>query len=363
MKKVIFILLCLIPSLVSAQVLDYIDIRLNILEKVGKEIQPLPNAKLNITDLGEVSTDEKGQKTFTYPIRNNVDPQISISLISDELRTLKPLDASIAVDTSREEMYIEFLVVNMANESEAFKKRINSLEKRVTNLKAKNQLTQQQLRAMSTQLLDTILYYESVKAELQDEIENLEDLTEEQRQQIEAQNDQISQLEDRVDDLTEKLAVALEERYLRQKKYFDEITGDLRSYIRKSKDIQDHLPNIQAYCSSPGGMQNYGDAINSYNKTYEKLDEKRAGYLEGVENYWENKKVLKDLEETFDYALRTIHIEAIKTPLSDIYSAILIPKPKKAQKIATTAYENLLINLPSLERMINRVELNMRNNL
>lgn len=351
----------LFPVWATAQVLDYIDVQVNIIEKVGNELKPLPNAQLNITDIGAVTTDNLGQKAFTYPIRNNVDPQISIALVSDQHRTLKPLDSSIAIDTSSQTMVIDFLVVNMANENAAFKKRIADLEKRMSKLKAKNQLTQQQIRALGEQLMDTIIYYENVREELVGEIANLENLTDQQKLELDSKNEKIARLEERIDFLTEELAAAREEHFLRQKKCFDNVTKGLRAYIRTAKDLKDHLPFVQSYFSSPSGFENFKKDIERYNDLYAKLDEGRAGYLENVENYWENKRVVKDLEEVFEYSLRTIHMEQVRPAMSGVYDEFLKQRPKKAQKFADAAYENMNINLKSLEQMINRVETKLRN--
>ena len=201
------------PALGTAQVLDYMDIKLKIVEKVGTQTQPLTNTTLNVTDVGEVTTDADGNVAFPYDIRNNVDPELSISLISDDQRIIKPLDASIALDTTREEIFIEFLVVNMANESAQFKKRIRDLERDVSSLKARNQLTKRQLNALHNQLIDTIMHFESMRERLELEIEGYEALTDEQAQELEAKNQEIEDLTVEIDDLTHQLNDALAEKY------------------------------------------------------------------------------------------------------------------------------------------------------
>ena len=361
--QAILMILFLIPITVAAQVLDYINVRLTIQEKVGHTTEPLANAKLNISDLGEVATDDAGEKFFTYPIQNTVDPKISISLLSNEHKTLKPLDANIAIDTTRDEMVIEMLVVNMANENETFRQRIVDLERRMEVLKKKNQLTEQQLAAISQQLIDTIFYYEGIKQEMMAKIENLENVTEEQQSIIEAQNQRILELENQVYDLTDKLTQALEEKYLRQKEYFDKVTRALRSYVRKAQDLKNHLPFIESYFISPTGLENYSNDINAYNAIYEEIDNERANYLEGVENYWDNKGVSRNLEEVFDLALKGIHLDQMLPTLTGIYGEFTKQRPKKAKKIAEEHYETMSMNLNGLEQKINRIEMKMRNDL
>ena len=103
-----------VQSDITGQVVNTIDIHLNIQEKVGKEIAPMSDATLSISDIGEIKTDSEGKYKFTYPVRNDVEPRIAISLKSEEHQMLKPLDGSFELDTTQQELFVEFLVVNMA---------------------------------------------------------------------------------------------------------------------------------------------------------------------------------------------------------------------------------------------------------
>lgn len=352
-------LLFFLPLASFAQVLDYIDIHLKIVERVADNNKPLANAKLKISDYGEVLTNEEGQYTFPYAIRKDVDPSVSIALFSEEHKMLKPLDGSVALDTTREEMYIELMVVNMEEESEAFKKRIGQLETRISRLKTKNILTQRQLNAINNKLLDTILYFETVKQELEGQIANYEELTDEQQREISAQNDKISALESQVDQLTLELEAAMEERYLRKNQYFKDISSNLLGYLRKAKDLRDHLPYISTYFSVRS-FANYEKDIKGYNEQYELFDNNQLDYLEGVKHYWENRKLTKDVEELFDFLGKGIHYNQIFRATSEVMAEVAKQKPKKAQKLATLAHEDLVINLRALEKDINRVLSDLR---
>jgi DNA repair exonuclease SbcCD ATPase subunit len=355
-------LFLLLPFASFAQVLDYVDIHLKIVEKVANKNYPLANAKLKISDYGEVLTNEQGQYTFPYAVRKNVDPEVSIALFSSEHKMLKPLDGSIALDTAREEMFIELLVVNMAKESEAFKKRINQLEGQMARLQSKNELTQRQLDAINNKLLDTIFYFETLKQEMESQIADFENLTEEQQREIRSQNDQIAALESQVDQLSMELEAAMEERYLRKNQYFKDISSNLLGYLRKAKDLRDHLPYISTYFSVRS-FDNYKQDIDGYNKQYEQFDNNQLDYLEGVQHYWENRPLTKDVEELFDFLSKGIHYNQIFQATSDVMEQVAKQKPKKAQKLATAAHEDLTVNLRMLEKNINRVLSNLRRNL
>ncbi len=357
-----FSLLLYAPTASYSQVLDYMDIHLKVTEKVADRQQPLSNTRLKISDYGEVTTDASGQYTFPYAIRKDVDPGILISIFSGEHKMLRPLDGSISVDTAREEMYIELLVVNMAEESEAFKKRINDLESRLSRLKAKNELTQRQLNEINNQLLDTIMYFEAVKKELEREIQDYQNLTEEQKKEIEAQQQQIADLEQKVDQLTYELEAALEERYMRKNEYFKNISSNLLGYLRKVKDLRDHLPYISTYFAS-GSFKNYERDINGYNEQYEKFDNNQLDYLEGVKHYWENRSLSGEVEDLFSFIAKGMHYDQVYKTTMDIMAEVSNQRPKKAQKAASEAYEDLSINLRKLEKDINNVLSALRKNL
>ena len=316
-RFVVIGILFFLPSISYNQVLDYIDIHLKIVEKVANQNKPLANSQLKISDYGEVSTDAEGRYTFPYAIRQNVDPNISISLFSPEHKMLKPLDGLIELDTTREEIFIDLFVVNMAEESEAFKKRIGNLESRVARLKSKNELTQRQLNAINNQLLDTIMHFEKLKQNLENEIEEYENLTEAQQKEIDSKNAQIEDLERQVNQLTIDLETALEERYLRKNQYFKDISGNLLGYIRKAKDLRDHLPYIKTYFTVRS-FANYERDILAYNEQYELFDNNQLDYLEGVKHYWGNRALTKKLEDLFSYMSKGIHYNQIYRRLKNL---------------------------------------------
>lgn len=362
-RKTLLLACFLLVTVTSySQVLDFIDIHLNIREKVGENTQALPNAKLKISDIGPTDTDEEGNVNFRYAIRNNVDPEISIALISDQHKLLKPLDGSVAVDPTREEMFIDLVVVNMAEESEAFKKRISELESRISSLKRKNAYTKQQLNKMNDILLDTILYFETIRNQLEDEKAELENLSEEQKGIIASQQASIDSLNDQVSELTFRLTEALEERYLRQNEYFKDISSNLTLYLSTAKDLKDHLPYIKTYYNSPGGFQGLDRDAKRYGEVFLEIQSREQEFLEGVGRYWENPPLQKELEDVFDLLLKGIHLNQIRPVLNGVFDEIRKQRPGKAQKIATNAHENITINILDLEKRINRILVKLRNN-
>lgn len=362
-KKLILLwVMFYLPYHAHSQILEYIDVRLNITEKVGTQTQPLSNADLKISDIGSVATDEQGNYSFKYPVNGQTDPKLSVELLSGQHKLLQPLDGNICLNPTESEMVIDLVVVNMAEESEAFKKRISGLEQKISGLRQQNKLTQQQLNALNATLLDTILHYESIKARLTSKVEVLQDLTEEQRQALEAQQNEIDALNARVDVLTQELTAALEEKYLRQNQYFKDVSANLTQFLRSAKDIRDHLPHIKTYYNSPGGFQGMDRDCRLYEEAFVELDDRQQEYLEGIDHYWQNATINKDLEEVFDLLIKGLHLSQVRPLVNDIFNEVRKQKPGKAQKMANNSQETLAVNIHSLEQKINRILVKLRNN-
>lgn len=360
-----YLIICflLLPLASSAQVVNAVDVRIKMQEKAAEELKALPNAKLVISDIGDAVTDENGEFRFTYPVRNAVEPVISIGLISDDHKMLRPVDGSIQLDTAVDEMLVEFLVINLESETPALKKRIAGLEKRITGLKQENNLTLQQINALNNTLLDTILFFEANRVVLENKIADYEETTAEQSAEIAQLRGQIDNLEGQVDQLTQDLEDALEEKYLRQNEVFKNISANLVTYLRKAKDLRDHLPFMSSYFNSPTGYQNFDQDIRGYNAAYEAFDNDRLSYLEGVDRYWNNAALTKKLEEAFDFLGKAIHQSQILPVVNNINQELHKQKPKKAQKIATVAHEDMAVNIRALEKQINRTLSQLRKNI
>ena len=352
--------MCFLPIFLQAQVLDFVDIHLTIREKVGDKTQVMPNVKLKISDLGEITTDQDGQYVYSCDVREQVDPEISISLLSEEHKLLKPLDGSIMVDPSQKELHIDFLVVNMAEESAEFQKRIKGLEDNMARLRREKQLTKQQLFRLNNTLLDTIIYFETIRNALEERVSEVEAANDEQQRVIEQQQAEIAKLEDKVNVLTQELTEALEEKYLRQNQYFKDISSNLAGYVRHAKDLEEHLPHIRTYYSANDFRSMDRDA-RLYEKVFVEISDRHQEYLEGVDRYWQNEEINKELEELFDLLIKGIHLNQIRPTVNDVFDQISKGKPGKAQKMAQSAHENIAFNIRSLEQRISRILIKLRN--
>jgi hypothetical protein len=356
------LLLMISSTELPAQVLRAVDVHLNIREKVAEEVRVLSRARLVISDVGEVRTDDNGSYQFTYPIRHEVDPVISISLISEDHKMLKPIDGQVELDGGRDEIAVEFLVVNVGMERPEFLAKVEQLEERISKLKQRNRFTVRQLNNLNSTLVDTIMYYEANRVELENQIEAYQKRDEVQRSQIATLQEQVDNLESQVDQLTLTLEQALEERYLRQNQFFQEISELSTAYLRKARDIKDHLAFISTYFNA-GNFDNYAGSINSYNETFSSLDNRRLSLIEGVSRYWEDKSIALGVEEVLNFLVKSIHQDQMLTAVNSISKELGKQKPKKAQKMADACQEDITANLDILEQKVNSMLLELRRSL
>lgn len=98
---------------------------------MGDKICVLFNVKFNIFDEGEVIINNNGSYIYIYVLCNNVNFEIFINFFLEKYKMFKLLDGVIMVDFICEEMFIEFVVVNMVEENLEFKKCVNDLEKKI----------------------------------------------------------------------------------------------------------------------------------------------------------------------------------------------------------------------------------------
>lgn len=362
-------LFLLLPTFASTQVIDQIDIHLSIMERIGDEQKALPNATLVIPDQGQVQTDEKGKFNFKYAVRNNVDPELKITLQSDRHKLLKPLDGAIQLDASREEMYIEFLVVNMSKESPAFRKRIRDLEKRIRTLQSKNRLTSRQLNAVNNLLVDTLIHFEKNRQDLESKIGELsealgtaEDVNEKQKQELEKAKATIAELEERITDLTAQVEAAKEEQFLRQNEHFSQIYGNLIEYFQRAKDIRDLLPYIKQEINS-GSLANFANSIDKYNKVYTKLNTNSENYLLAVDRYWDKAELSQELDEIMKLIIKGIHAKQILPVITNIRIEINRQRANKAQKMANEFFYELDKSIKELEQEANSTLRSLRRNI
>ena len=85
--------------------------------------------------------------------------------------------------------------------------------------------------------------------------------------------------------------------------------------------------------------------------------------MEGVERYWESETTSQELEDVFEFMVNGIHQTQILNIMRDINEQLHKQNPGKAQKIATLAYDDMSVNVLSLEKRINRILTQLRNNI
>ena len=330
-----------------------------VVEVTDGKKKPVPNIKVKVAGESEDVTKTDGSFTLYFPPDREY---ISISLEGCPYPIVSPYAERVNIPPD------EFLEIKVcANENKKLRGKINSLNDKIENLERQRVLSKRQLAAMHQILLDTILHFES-------RITSLENDLDKKGEQLKEKNEQIILLENQVSDLEEQLSVALEEKYLKQKEVFDQISTALNQYIDQAKNLRDDMRPVQvkSYFSSPAARERLYESIEKYNAARREILDNQKNHEASISNYWEAYELADELEETYNYLLKNVHDEGIypmEFAVNDnlkqaLTRQISSSKAKKAAEAgANEAVPKLNPMISVLEEKSSDIILKLKNNL
>ncbi|GJM31012.1 MAG: hypothetical protein DHS20C18_00130 [Saprospiraceae bacterium] len=347
------------PFLLTAQPYPIIEIHGRLLEQIDSQRKGIGGVNVYIYENGQtrsnIQTEGDGRFSFKLAVKKS---EFKIEIHPQDYRIVIPHEGILDMPTSGGKVEIEILVVGH-NTTPEMEKKMEALSSKVSRLKAKNQLSQRQIDALSRTMLDTIAFYENQRLAYEKSIEQLKTKVAADQQIKQALQDslvrkqqQLLKLQSQVDQLTQQLFIALEEQYLRQKKYFDDISSGLSNYIIHLKDFWDLLPNVKYYFSSNESAQIYNATANRYSNSFININDNYQAYLEGVKRYWKPPEVGRELSATFDYLLVKLHKETLLPATKNMNNFLQNRNLNKAQKAGAEAYESLTPMVEKLEKDI-----------
>lgn len=366
--KTILVFSFFLPFFLSAQdpMVALVKVDGTLFETVHAEKKGLSDVDILISNIGQRKTDERGEFKFSYPIFESTvsDPKVQIQITSGKYKMIHPIDGSISLDTSNIVLFIELIVMG-AEVSPKFQKLVEDQKQRIKKLQKSEKLNLRQLNALNKQMIDTIAFYENQQLDFQQKLNELEQELANSKSENTALKEevarykiQITALQDSVQSLSQQLFIALEERYLRQQKQFEEISTNLQEYLLRLKDVNDMLPKIKQYFPSggnPGYAATFNDAITKYNEIYLTIYKEHPQYLEGVNHYWTSEKVSEPTEEAFNFIIKEVHEANFLLSLTEITDLIRQNKAGKAQKSGIASHNKLQPIIQELELKLNKV--------
>ena len=331
--------------------------------EVGTE-DPVISLPLNIDNYGRLTTDLHGLFQVPVPYSSGT---IRIDIEHPGYEILNPPDGTKLLSQEVEPnsvVNINIWVLG-AERNDRLMAKIEESERLIQRLKKKDELTQRQIEQLNETLLDTIDHYEVQTTKFERKIKSVEKelassrvKNEVQSREIATLSQQLQKLQEDNEDLLARLTDALEEKYFRQKGYYDDVTRVLNTYHSRLKDLRDQLAQIEYVFKSKGAQAEFVQSIKSYSTIYEELNGTWSDHANAVSHYWESQELKDRYLDVKEMMLADIHQEEV-LPLN---TSVITPirnastgrshKPKKTKKAASEALAEINQKIDTLEPML-----------
>lgn len=274
-----------------------------LVEITDGQTKGVPNVRVSISgNFDHDITDDNGYFKLNFPPDEDF---VTVVVENTPQKMIAPPSGLVNVPPDRD---VE--VVLCGEQNRKLLQQVSALEGRIKKLQKENKLSQRQLLEMHRVLLDTVIFFENSIARLeQQNKETKESLDAE----IKARDAYIEILQDSISLLVTALSEALEERFLKQKEYFDQISGELLEYVDKVKDLRDMgmQPRL-GYCFlNDQARKEFNRSVEAYESVRNNILRNHRGHVLFVKQYWDNSDPAEQLKETYNYLLEKIHKEGV----------------------------------------------------
>jgi len=362
-KSTLFLwLLCGVPYLLAQQPAGVTEIKGRVFEHNSIQKVGLSGVVIHLVDYDQqYQTDANGYFNFKVPLKNNY---IKIDIPLTDYQIVKPLEGIVDIQSAR--LQVEILVMGKQAQ-EQFQAQISNLNGRIKALEQQNKLSKRQLTALYNTMVDTILHFERQNVLYQDSIQKLSQQVEEYSeesyflgQKLESTKQELSTARDSIQNLLDQLMVALEEKYLRQQDYFQQISSGLARYVSTLRDFQIMLAQLKDYLYRPEAQAELEKIINNYSAARNYLNEQHQDHINAVEHYWEDSHLEYAVNDTYEFLLEDIHKAVILTTNERVFSPMRESKIKKAKEAAAEINLQLDPLIQTLEKKVQTVNEKLR---
>jgi hypothetical protein len=295
--------LCVLPVFAQSQTGRTRELHGRVVEVANGQSKGVPNLTVSLSDKFSYDiTDPNGNFTLIFPPDRDY---VTVVVENTPNMMIAPPSGVVNLPPER-----NLQIVLCGEQNKRLMQQVNALKGRMKKLEKENQLSQRQLQEMHTLLLDTIIYFESMIARMEQQSKETKEALD---AEIRAKDAVIESLKDSVFLLTQRLSKALEERFLKQKEYFDLISAELMEYADKVKDLRDiGIPPRLSYCfKNQQASRELDQTIQSYEKIRNEILRNHGGRVLFVKQYWDNPEPATQLKDTYHYLLEKVHKEGI----------------------------------------------------
>jgi len=333
-----------------------------VIEKIGPKVQGVSDAQVLIAGQGLVSVGPDGYFTATVPNKT----KLKIEVLPTTYQILRPQDGQIPPE--RLSYTIEIYVLSGTVDSN-LQVNLRKLDEEINRITREKKLSDRQIVRLEKSLLDTVLYYQEQRKIWDARLAQTEQMLEASNQanrrlsdSLQAFSRQINILQDTVSSLMNRLAEALEAKYVRQKELYEGLTREILDYESRLKDLQNWLPKVQSCYKNNQALVAFNKVCLDYSKARDALYNDQQKYLLGLQHYWDDPAAVSALEAYYQHVFSEIHDPVILDQVNQKvirnlqdYSTKGIRKVSDTKRAADEAHEALQHQMPPLESAQNHL--------
>ncbi|MCB9268344.1 MAG: hypothetical protein H6561_02100 [Lewinellaceae bacterium] len=361
-SSMLWALLVIAGNGIAQQTSGVSKIQGRVIEKIGPKVQGVSDAQVLIAGQGLVSVGPDGYFTATVPNKT----KLKIEVLPTTYQILRPQDGQIPPE--RLSYTIEIYVLSGTVDSN-LQVNLRKLDEEINRITREKKLSDRQIVRLEKSLLDTVLYYQEQRKIWDARLAQTEQMLEASNQanrrlsdSLQAFSRQINILQDTVSSLMNRLAEALEAKYVRQKELYEGLTREILDYESRLKDLQNWLPKVQSCYKNNQALVAFNKVCLDYSKARDALYNDQQKYLLGLQHYWDDPAAVSALEAYYQHVFSEIHDPVILDQVNQKvirnlqdYSTKGIRKVSDTKRAADEAHEALQHQMPPLESAQNHL--------
>lgn len=361
-SSMLWVLLLIAGNVIAQQTSGVSKIQGRVIEKIGSKVQGVSDAQVLIEGQGLVSVGPDGYFTATVPTKT----KLKIEVLPTTYQILRPQDGQVPPE--RLSYTIEIYVLSGTVDSN-LQVNLRKLDEEINRITKEKKLSDRQIVRLEKSLLDTVLYYQEQRKSWDAKLEQTQQMLEASNQanrrlsdSLQSFSRQISILQDTVSSLMNRLAEALEAKYVRQKEIYEGLTREILDYESRLKDLQNWLPKVQSCYKSNQALAAFNKVCVAYSNARDALYNDQQNNLLGLQHYWDDPAATENLQTYYQQVFSGIHDPIIldevnQTVIRNLqeYSTKGIRKVSDTRRAADDAYDQLKSQLPQLEAAQNHL--------
>jgi len=347
-----------------------------LIEQLQGSVKSIPEKEISFQGFGSITSNDSGKFNISLPAVNDDDKSkciLEVQLDLEGYKIVSPFNGLLIVDQSKSDAKATIVAMKKNDEgnNKYYKKQIFILNQKLNKLKSENNLSNNRINAINDSLLLSISIYNQQKIEMDTKLEQLNSELDQAasdntalRQNLKNKIEDLRHAEEAEQELRTQLYTALEEKFLRQQKYYQSISADLKDYLIRAKDVLEQVQHVKEYfpqSNNPGYVTTYNNTLKKYNKILVKINEQHKDYIENVNHYWSSQKTADQVKETFNVIFEQLHYPKLQPALGEINGFIRVNKRKKAEQFGKDTFQELYPIVLNLEKSIDKTltELNL----